>query len=101
MLPKVIDTIYLDDISEITPDYAVFPLITLSGFSLRGNRIKTIQRHAFVGLTNVTWFQKEGSPLQKLTFITLDDKIKEDIKPFAFEGLPAVKVNISEGNLKN
>jgi hypothetical protein len=60
MLPKVTDTIYLDDnISEITPDYAVFPLVTLSGFSLMGNRIKTIQRRAFVGLTNVTWFQKE------------------------------------------
>jgi hypothetical protein len=90
-LPKCIDTIYLDDnISEVTPDYAVFPLITLSGLCLRGNRIKVIQRRAFVGLTNVTLFQKEGSPLKKLTFITLDDNIIEDIKPFAFKGLPAV-----------
>jgi len=91
MIPTGINTIYLDDnISEITPDYAVFPLITLSGLCLRGNRIKVIQRRAFVGLTNVTWFQKEGSPLKKLTFITLDDNIIEDIKPYAFEGLPAV-----------
>jgi Leucine-rich repeat (LRR) protein len=59
-LPKGIDTMYLadNDISEITPDYAVFRLITLNGLSLRGNRIKTIQRRAFVGLTNITWFQK-------------------------------------------
>jgi Leucine-rich repeat (LRR) protein len=86
MLPKGIDAIYLDDdnISEITPDHAVFPLTTLSGLSLRGNRIKTIQRRAFVGLTNVIWFQNEDSPLKKLTFITLDDNIIEDIEPFAF-----------------
>jgi Leucine-rich repeat (LRR) protein len=93
----------LDDnnIPEITPDYGVFPLITLCGLCLRGNRIKVIQRHAFVGLTNVTWFQKEGSPLKKLTFITLDDNIIEDIKPFAFEGLLAVKViDINGNNLK-
>jgi Leucine-rich repeat (LRR) protein len=40
-LPKGIDTIYLDDnnISEITPNYTVSPLITLSGLCLRGNRI--------------------------------------------------------------
>jgi insulin-like growth factor-binding protein complex acid labile subunit len=103
MLPKGIDTMYLDDndISEITPDFAVFPLITLNGLSLRGNRIKTIQRRAFVGLTNVTWFQNEDSPLKKLTYITLDDNIIEDIEPFAFEGLPAVKcINISGNNLK-
>lgn len=102
-LPKGTDTIYLDDnnISEITPYYAVFPLITLSGLCLRGNRIKVTQGRAFVGLTNVTWFQKEGSPLKKLTFITLDDNIIYDIKPFAFEGLPAVKViNINGNNLK-
>jgi Leucine-rich repeat (LRR) protein len=54
-----------------------------------------------VGLTNVTWFQKVGSPLKKLTFITLDDNIIEDIKPFAFEGLPVVKViNINGNDLK-
>jgi hypothetical protein len=44
---------------------------------------------------------KRSSPLQKLTLVTLDDKIKEGIKPFAFEGLPAAKVTISGDNLKN
>jgi hypothetical protein len=31
----------------------------------------------------------------------MGDKIKEDIKQFAFEGLPAAEVNISRDNLKN
>jgi Leucine-rich repeat (LRR) protein len=102
-LPKCINTLYLEDneIFEITPDYAVFPLISLHTLSLKGNRIKTIQRRAFVGLTNATWFQNKNSPLQKLTYITLDDNEIEDIEPFAFEGLPAVRgINISGNNLK-
>jgi len=90
-----------DDISEITPDYAVFPLITLNTVSLRGNKIKTIQRRAFAGFTNATWFRNEDSPLKKLTYIILDDNAIEDIEPFAFEGLPAIKgINISGNNLR-
>jgi Leucine-rich repeat (LRR) protein len=102
-LPNGINTMYLDDneISEITPDYAVFPLITMNTLSLKGNRIKTIPRHAFVGLTNATWFRNEDSPLKELSYIILDDNAIEDIEPFAFEGLPAVKgINISGNNLK-
>jgi len=70
MLPKGIDTIYLDDnnILQNTPDYTVFPLITLSGLCLRGNRTKVIQRHAFVGLTNVTWFQKKRFSIEETDF---------------------------------
>jgi Leucine-rich repeat (LRR) protein len=102
-LPKGINAMHLDgnEIFEITPDYAVFPLITLHTLSLKGNRIKTIQRRAFVGLTNATWFKNENSPLKKLTYIMLDDNAIEDIEPFAFEGLAAIKViNISGNNLK-
>jgi Leucine-rich repeat (LRR) protein len=102
-LPKGINTMHLDDneIFEITSDYAVFPLISLNTLSLKGNRIKIIQRHAFMGLTNATWFQNKDFPLKKLTYLILDDNIIEDIEPFAFEGLPAVKdISISGNNLR-
>jgi Leucine-rich repeat (LRR) protein len=94
------NTMHLDDnhFFEITPDYAVFPLISLKTLSLKGKRTKTIQRRAFMGLTNASWFQNNDSPLKKLTYIILDDNIIEDIEPFAFEGLPAVRIISISGN---
>ncbi|XP_069694549.1 insulin-like growth factor-binding protein complex acid labile subunit [Periplaneta americana] len=102
-IPKGISVLYLDhnEIDEVTPDLAVFSLVSLRFISLKGNRIETLKRRAFVGFTDATWFQNEDSPLKNLEHIILDDNRLRDIEPFSFEGLPKVKgINISGNDLR-